>query len=159
MIIEGYLGSLSEIPLVIVGNLTHNRYVKGLITKYRSNNVRFIDGVYDKDELSSLRYFCKAYIHGHSIGGTNPSLLEAMGNKNLIICHDNQFNREVTADAQSYFRNSEECKEIIRKTDVMSEHEIEVFRQSSINRIISYYNWDNILNKYLQLFYSISQTK
>jgi glycosyltransferase involved in cell wall biosynthesis len=159
MIIDGYISSLSEFPLVIVGNLTNKRYVKGLITRYSSNNVRFLDGIYDKDELRSLRYFCKAYLHGHSIGGTNPSLLEAMGNKNLIICHDNQFNREVTADAQSYFSNSEQCAEIIRKTDVMNEHEIEVFRQSSINRIISYYNWDNILNKYLQLFYSISQTK
>lgn len=159
MIIDGYLNSLSEKQLVIVGNLADNKYVKSLLINYKSGKVRFLGAIFDKKELSSLRFFCKAYIHGHSVGGTNPSLLEAMANRNIVICHDNQFNREVTGNSQSYFANSQECAGIIRKMDEMGESELDVFRERAIERIISYYNWETIMNKYLDLFSTIEKER
>jgi rhamnosyltransferase len=67
---------------------------------YSSGKIRFADGIYNKEDLNTLRFSCKAYIHGHSVGGTNPSLLEAMANRNIILAHNNVFNREVTYDNQ-----------------------------------------------------------
>jgi glycosyltransferase involved in cell wall biosynthesis len=159
MIIEGYRSSLTVKPLVIVGNLTDNKYVNNLFSKYNSENVRFVGAIFDRKELNSLRYYCKAYIHGHSVGGTNPSLLEAMGSRNIVLCHDNQFNREVTGNAQSYFANSQECAAMIRRIDEMSEEELYVFRERAVERIRNYYNWEAILKKYLDLIHTVEKAR
>jgi len=155
MIIEGYLKSHSALPLLIVGNVTPTAFVKNILGGYGSDKVIFAGGIYDKTVLSSLRYCCKAYIHGHSVGGTNPSLLEAMGNGNVIICHDNTFNREVTADSQFYFSDPDSCSEAIKKVEKLSEAEIDSFREKSCSRIRDYYNWDNIIGKYTRLIKSL----
>ena len=154
MIIEGYLKSGSDLPLVIIGNLSMTRYIRSLRSSGRSDKVLFIGGIYNKEELNSLRYGCKAYLHGHSVGGTNPSLLEAMANGNIIICHDNQFNREVTGDSQFYFSDAEECSLSIRKAELLSATEIESYRNNSLRRINDLYNWDSVLRKYINLFSS-----
>jgi len=67
------MDSLPQRPerfLIIVGNLTENKYVTKLVGGNKSNRIRFLGSIYDKSELNSLRYACKAYIHGHSVGGT-----------------------------------------------------------------------------------------
>ncbi|MBL2382416.1 hypothetical protein ELJ13_30045, partial [Klebsiella pneumoniae] len=65
--------------------------------------VRFLGPIYDKHVLSSLRLHCAAYVHGHQVGGTNPSLVEALGAGNAVIARDNRFNRWVAGDAAVYF--------------------------------------------------------
>ena len=159
MIIDGYITSKSNAQLVIVGRITNKRYVRNLLKKYRSDKVIFPGDIYDHSELNSLRFASKAYIHGHSIGGTNPSLLEAMGNSNIVICHDNPFNREVTDNKQLYFSDNKECAQRIVEVENMSPDQMILFRNNSLSRIKDYYNWNNILEKYLELFRLLTEKK
>jgi glycosyltransferase involved in cell wall biosynthesis len=156
MITEGYLASGSRRPLIIVGNLKDSRFVKELVSSCDGTEVRFIGGIYDPSRLSALRCFCAAYIHGHSVGGTNPSLLEAMGCGNLCICHDNVFNREVTGNKQLYFEKVEALSSRIMEVEQMEISELIMFREYSRERILNYYNWDRISSQYLKLIADIS---
>ena len=97
MAIEGYLHSKENgrRPLIVVGK-TNTPHGKELVEKYgREKNVRFVGGIYDFKKLDSVRHFSLAYFHGHSVGGTNPSLLEAMAAGCFVFAHDNIFNRAV----------------------------------------------------------------
>jgi rhamnosyltransferase len=159
MIIEGYEISNSRIPLIIVGNLNDTPYVKELEAK-KSSNIIFLGGIYDKDALSIVRANAFSYLHGHSVGGTNPSLLEAMGSKNLCICHDNIFNRKTVGEHGLYFKTSTELKDIfnIFETKEQSSEYIRM-RSGVLNSINDYYNWDIISKKYLEAFKDIIKRK
>ena len=156
MIIDGYLATETDKKLIIIGSLSGNRYVTQLIKDYQSCRIRFLGGIYDKSELSTIRFACKAYFHGHSVGGTNPSLLEAMGCGNITICHDNVFNREVTAGRQLYFKNSDQCKEIIDHLELIPPEQVYYMKESNLKRIRNLYNWDAIYEKYNTLFMEIA---
>lgn len=144
--IEGYKQSKAELPLVIVGN-TNTKFSEELI-KHQSDKIHFIGGVYDREKLQLLRAASKSYWHGHSVGGTNPSLLEAMGSKNLCICHDNTFNREVVRENGFYFSNSTEAKTLFHKVE--SEN-LEVLREATLKRAKEQYSWERITSLYLEL--------
>ena len=113
-------------------------------------SVLFLGGIYDKDELAIIRANALDYIHGHSVGGTNPSLLEAMASKNIIISHNNIFNREVAKDAL-FFNDSDELDLIISKI----EHSPRRYENQVIElykRIVIYYDWNLIAKSYDKLF-------
>ena len=154
MIIDGYKLTDNTKHLIIVGNIIMNDYVKSLL-EYQSDRVRFIGGVYNNDELSTLRTGAFAYIHGHSVGGTNPSLLEALGSSNICICHNNIFNREVTDNHQLYFSDANELKSRIEEINKQSVTTCFQLKENAVNRIINYYNWRNITNKYISLLKKI----
>ena len=156
MILNAYSDAATICPLVIAGNILNNNFVKSLVTRYSSARIKFIGGIYDRKELNALRFSCKAYIHGHSVGGTNPSLLEAMGSHNIILAHDNEFNREVTLGNQLYFSTSEQCRIRINEIELMAAKECERFKELSYSMVAAKYNWDNILKKYLDLLKEIS---
>jgi glycosyltransferase involved in cell wall biosynthesis len=146
-IIRGYIKSEIQQPLIVVGNLLETKYVKALL-QYRSEKIRFLGGVYDKSKLEALRYGCKAYLHGHSVGGTNPSLLEALGSANIIIAHDNVFNREVTDNKMFYFKTPEECSECFIKVEALNDDAITNYKKLAIRRIIDFYNWERVAQDY-----------
>ena len=75
--------------------------------------IRFVGGIYDFEKLNSVRYYSFAYFHGHSVGGTNPSLLEAMASSCYILANDNIFNRAVLKKNAEYYKDSEGVKEIL----------------------------------------------
>jgi glycosyltransferase involved in cell wall biosynthesis len=112
MIIEGFLESGATRKLVIVGPLINTRYVKRLL-EMRTDHILFLNGVYDRAHLNSLRAGSFAYIHGHEVGGTNPSLLESMISGSPIIAFDVPFNREVAGDSGVYFKNKSELSQRI----------------------------------------------
>ena len=151
IILEGYFQSNTKKPLLIVGNVIENTYVKNLL-EFKSSKIRFIGGVYNQEELTSLRNASFAYIHGHSVGGTNPSLLEALGCSNVCLCHDNIFNREVTDNKQLYFKNAIELKNRIEELDALSEESLLKLKKDAKLRIENYYTWHNIADKYSKLF-------
>lgn len=95
-------------PLIVIGNLTTNFGIE-MAEKYQSfSHIRFIGGVYQKSVLDSIRHYAKMYFHGHSVGGTNPSLLEAMACECAIIAHNNVFNETVLGSDAWYFSKSED---------------------------------------------------
>lgn len=109
MAIEGYLASneCGRKSLIIVGK-TNTPHGKELLAKYGGKKcIRFVGGIYDFKKLNSVRYYSFAYFHGHSVGGTNPSLLEAMASNCYILAHDNIFNRAVLKENAHYYGNAE----------------------------------------------------
>lgn len=159
MITDGYRNSKTTSPLIIIGNIIDNQYVTKLVKNSCPEKIKFLGGIYDRNELNPIRYSCKAYIHGHSVGGTNPSLLEAMGSGNIILAHENEFNREVTAGGQFYFNSSEQVTEGINKIESLTQNEAEKYKKLSISRIKDRYNWEIILRKYEDLFAELNISK
>ena len=96
MILDGYIESNSNKIFCVVGNAEATSFGKYLIDKFSScERIRFLGGIYNQNFLNHLRYYSSLYFHGHSVGGTNPSLLEAMGSGALIAAHNNIFNKAI----------------------------------------------------------------
>ena len=95
-----------EGKLVVLGNYTpcENKYHKAVLAA-ANNKVIFPGSIYDAKKVDALRFFARFYIHGHQVGGTNPSLVEALGAGNAVLAHDNQFNRWVAQDGAVYFHD------------------------------------------------------
>jgi glycosyltransferase involved in cell wall biosynthesis len=149
-IVEGFERSHCSLPLVILGNIENpNKYVQRLLV-HRSDRVRFAGTVYDKERLAALRFYSRAYLHGHSVGGTNPSLLEAMSCSNLVIARDNPFNREVLGPHGLYFNTSSELSSHIDDIET-GRIEVEARRTAIANRIREHYLWDQIASAYEKL--------
>src|SRR5205823_2195678 len=94
MILKGFIKSKSKEKIIVIGNVT-KRFGKKMLAYESDPRVKFIGGLYNKNHLDSMRHFSKGYFHGHSVGGTNPSLLEAMACQCFIIAHNNPFNKSV----------------------------------------------------------------
>ncbi|WP_426026893.1 glycosyltransferase [Brevundimonas sp. TWP2-3-4b2] len=101
--------------LVIIGGTTTPFYHSVLASR-ASPNIRFIGGIYDQEILDQVRSNATVYLHGHSVGGTNPSLLEALASvTGRLGCHDNKYNREVAGAESDYFADAEQLTELMRR--------------------------------------------
>ena len=152
IIINGYTKHQRKFPLIIVGNISQTKYVRNL-TDLQNKEVKFVGGIYDSNELNVIRSNAYSYIHGHSVGGTNPSLLEAMASKNLCVCHENDFNKSLIGKDGFYFKTSTEISSIFEKIE---ETNLDKIRESGYKKISNYYNWENIVNLYISYFQKIS---
>jgi hypothetical protein len=116
-IIDGHIIQSFDFPLIVIGN-AQTKYGLQLQEKYSDfTHVRFIGAVYDKPALDSIRHFSRSYFHGHSVGGTNPSLLEAMACACNIIAHNNIFNKSVLGMDALYFDKPQDIHQIISNRD------------------------------------------
>ncbi len=149
-IISGFEKSGSSMPLVILGNIeSPNPYVSELL-RHRSARVRFAGTVFDHEKLIALRFHCRAYIHGHSVGGTNPSLLEAMACSNFVIAHNNPFNREVLKEFGLFFSAAIDLASTVKAIDA-GDVDTEAYRSGAASRIAEHYQWDQIADDYVEL--------
>ncbi len=158
MVLEGVaLNKENTSPILVVGN-HETKYGAYLKNKFKSySNIRFMGGIYNLEHLNNLRYFSNIYFHGHSVGGTNPSLLEAMASKAFVAAHNNEFNKGVLKDNAVYFSNAEEVKNILQTFEKNNNLH---FIQNNFESIVKEFNWNKINGKYLQLFEeSISRFK
>lgn len=149
MVLEGVAMNEDKTPILVIGKhqTKYGEYLKQKFKNY--SHIRFIGGLYNLEHLNNLRYYSNLYFHGHSVGGTNPSLLEAMASKALVIAHNNDFNRGILKDNGYYFSNPEEVKNIlntIKKNDNL--HLV----QNNFDAIVNDFNWEKINGEYLQLF-------
>ncbi|MDI3527882.1 MAG: hypothetical protein PWR03_2066, partial [Tenuifilum sp.] len=119
-------------------------------------NITFLGGIYDQVVLNALRYHCKLYIHGHTAGGTNPSLLEAMACRCFILAHKNQFNQAVLGDDALYFSNANSLAERIDEFDCIEADTIESSKQRNFNKIKLYYSWEKVADEYEMIFNQIA---
>ncbi len=148
-ILDGVILVESNEPFIVIGN--HNtKYGEYLKNKYfNSDKIKFIGGIYDIKILNDLRYYSKLYFHGHTVGGTNPSLLEAMGSGAYICANDNLFNRSILEEDACYFSSSNDVKkEILNYSDQKRCSII----QNNYRKVKELYNWELIVNQYEQLF-------
>jgi len=115
--------------------------------------IKFVGTVYDKELLKKIRECAYGYFHGHEVGGTNPSLLEALGSTNLNLLFDVGFNKEVGVDSALYWSKQEgELTRLIEKTDGMDEDERVNFGLMAKGRIKNAYSWKFIGNEYKRLW-------
>lgn len=146
MILDGHLASGVPYPLLVVGNTGHT-FGSYLKQKFAANSlVRFTEGIYDATVLNNLRYFSRLYYHGHSVGGTNPSLLEAMACRALIVAHNNPFNRAVLGVDGFYFGNIHEVAGI--SAHVQSKEDRSEWMAQNLAKIKATYNWPTIVEAY-----------
>lgn len=154
-IVRGYLSSESSSPLCIVGG-HENRYGALLKARYPDPRVRFLGGIYDQATLDGLRFCAAVYFHGHSVGGTNPSLLEAMASQAFICAHDNEFNRSVLGESAQYFNLPEDVAATIRTAGTMAVRKAESIREN-IEKVQATYPWKKIIDDYERLFLSLAK--
>lgn len=154
-IISAYLASGTRRPLVVVGDCSSPSYKESLESLARRSEgekrVVMPGSLYDRARLDALRCNCFAYIHGHSVGGTNPSLLEAMSARNLVICHDNPFNREVASDTALYFSDEQTLVEVLDRV----ERDWSTFsdlQDRARRRVEDNHGWDDIVIQHDRLF-------
>lgn len=153
-IIQGYLLSGSRLPLVVVGSITGTTPYQRELQALASDRVRLVGGVYDAPKLQSLRVHAAAYLHGHSVGGTNPSLLEALACGSLIVAHDNPFNREVAQGVADFFHTPAQLAQCLQRLAERSAEDAARLRQQARNIIATRYTWDGITAAYEQLMLS-----
>lgn len=158
VIIDSHCSSSSDFPLLVVGN-HKTKYGEYLKNKFPNPKIRFVGGIYNKSQLDSLRHFSLAYFHGHSVGGTNPSLLEAMGSQSFIFAHKNPFNQAILGDSAFYFDSKSEVVNLINNAPSLRSKLSAQFIQENLIKIKTLYNWEVIVSKHEELFEKLVNQK
>lgn len=138
VLIEGFLDSkLSK--YTIVGNWDHSEYSRNLRRRYTNEKrLLLVDPVYDSRILAQLRESCQFYLHGHSVGGTNPSLVEMLFYDCAILCYDVKFNRNTAKDCAKYFRTPQSLSELLNGEISVDLQKRSLIRELYTAKLISY---------------------
>ncbi len=159
-IVDAFTQAEIDIPLVVVGDFTSEAYKEEVksVTGDSQPGVIFLGSIYNQELLNMLRQNCCAYIHGHSVGGTNPSLLEAAVSRNIIVAHDNEFNREVCGTSAVYFKNE---MDLSRKMKSIYKHQQSYLKLKDdvYYKIKTNYSWDKITEGYISVLQKIINRK
>lgn len=142
--------------LVLVGNWNNSIYGINLKKEFSVHkNLILLDPIYDQSTLDELRGNCRLYIHGHSVGGTNPSLVEAMYLSLCCIVFDVNYNRETTNNSAGYFKNKEDLCALV--SEIWEDDErISLIRDSMKKIAKDKYSWNRIINIYEKSFDSLT---
>ena len=158
--IREFMKSKTKKDFVIISN-RNEKYLDELEQRlhYKSDaRIKFVGTVYDQELLKKIRENAYAYLHGHEVGGTNPSLLEAMGSTNLNLLLDVGFNREVAQNSALYWSKEEgDLAKVIDSADNMDSDEIKRLGIRAKERIEQAYSWSYISCQYEQLFLNIQE--
>ena len=156
LMIREFMASSSKKDLVIITNVEQNKFYESLqvTTNFKDDKrIKFVGTVYDQELLTSIRENAYGYLHGHEVGGTNPSLLEALATTKLNLLLNVVFNAEVGKEGALYFNKDKgNLAEVIDKADKLTEKEINELGEKAKNRIVNEYSWKSIVNKYEDLF-------
>jgi glycosyltransferase involved in cell wall biosynthesis len=153
-IVQAFSSKSREVKLALLGGYDKTDPYQAAVLAAASDDVVFTGAVYDRSTLAALRNYSVAYLHGHQVGGTNPSLVEALGAGNAVIAHDNAFNRWVAEDAAMYFSNIQDLMKII---DRLSD-DTELRERMSIaarRRWLQNFTWESILKQYGDVFANV----
>lgn len=146
-VVKGFSAKPRNFQLVVLGNYQKDNPYHEAVKTAASSEVRFIGAIYDKSVVQALRFHSAAYVHGHQVGGTNPSLVEALGAGNAIIAHDNRFNRWVAKESAIYFDGADSfatrIDELINNPALSRK-----LRLRSQERFQEAFTWPYILNQY-----------
>ena len=138
--------------LVTVGDYT-TRYGRKLKATFPESNIIYAGTIYDKTILNALRTRATFYLHGHSVGGTNPALLEAMGSGSMILAHENPFNASVLGGLGALWKDEDALTRLLtqRPSEEIRSEQARLSRE----RIKAHFNWEDVAKKYLHSFSSL----
>ena len=137
--------------LVVLGNFTpeRNAFHKQVIDA-ASDEVIFPGAIYEAPVVQALRYHSRFYLHGHRVGGTNPSLVEALGAGCAVIAHDNHFNRWVAGSEAAYFKDEAECASLFDRL-LADDAALQRMKAASRARFYERFTWERVLSEYEEL--------
>lgn len=154
--IKEFMKSKTSKSLVIITNVEKNKFYNELQKKLdfeNDNRIKFVGTVYDAELLKKIRENAYGYLHGHEVGGTNPSLLEALGSTNLNLLLDVGFNKEVGQDGALYWnKDNNNLSDLINRCDEISYDKVIDLSNKAKERINKDYSWKKIVNKYEEIF-------
>lgn len=159
--VHGYRVSEETRPLVVVGSAPYSQWYIDKVQAASDGDarIRFVGGVYDRELLDQLYGNSRSYLHGHSVGGTNPSLLRAMGAGAPVLAFDCEFNREVTADRALFWSSPDELTHLF---DEIAEGELDEqlveMSDSGKQRVAEAYQWDAVADSYERMLDNLSRT-
>lgn len=149
MILEAFQ-SIGTLNLVIIGNWLNSEYGIALKANYADiKNIFLLDPIYDQKILNQFRSNCTLYVHGHSAGGTNPSLVEAMYLGLPVIAYGVEYNKATTHDKAMYFHNAQELINLLETVDDIQLNRIAEEMQKVAKEK---YTWEKIAEQYAKLF-------
>jgi glycosyltransferase involved in cell wall biosynthesis len=156
LIIEGFIESGTRRKLVIAGGANYDSPFHRRLKEIANDRVVFTGHIHDQSVIKELHCNCFAYLHGHSVGGTNPSLLKAMGYGNLVLALDTVFNREVLANTGLFCpKDARALAALMRKVESDAAL-VSDLRQRAPQRISAEYSWDKVSDQYDRLFREVA---
>lgn len=158
--IREFMKSHSKRDFALITNVS-DKFLEELKEKThfdQDSRIKFVGTVYDKELLMKIRENAYGYFHGHEVGGTNPSLLEALGSTDLNLLLDVGFNREVAEDSALYWtKQSGNLASLIDRADGMNADEISELGKKASLRIVEAYSWQHIADEYESRFSLMSE--
>nr|WP_319491763.1 DUF1972 domain-containing protein [uncultured Desulfobacter sp.] len=150
-IVRAYTSQKRGIPLIVLGNYApeSNEYQKKVI-ETANDEVMFVGAIYDLPVVQALRFYARFYVHGHTVGGTNPSLVEALGAGSPVLAHNNRFNRWVAGEKALFFSNETECEGQITRL-VQDDDLINKLKITSKKQYNNYFTADKVHGAYERL--------
>lgn len=156
VMIREFIRSSTNKDLVIITNAERNKFFNKLKekTNFESDDrIKFVGTVYELELLKKIRESAYAYLHGHSVGGTNPSLLEALASTKINLLFDVGFNREVAQSSALYWnKDSNSLANLINEADTFTSTKIDELQEKSTDEILKRYSWGKIVSEYEQHF-------
>lgn len=153
--IREFMASDTKMDFVIITNVIKNKFYNTLLAKTnfdQDKRIKFVGTVYNQELLKYIRENAFAYFHGHEVGGTNPSLLEALAMTKLNLLIDVDFNREVAGETALYWsKETGALKAKINETSMLSNSSIDKYSALAKNRVQDLFSWDLINQKYEKL--------
>jgi glycosyltransferase involved in cell wall biosynthesis len=156
LIIEGFLKSGTKRKLVIAGGANYDSPFHRRLRELATDAVIFTGHIHNQDVIKELHCNCFAYLHGHSVGGTNPSLLKAMGYGNCILALDTVFNREVLAYTGLFFPKDSDALAALLKSVEAGEVSATSLGEKARDRIRAEYTWEKVSSQYDELFRDVA---
>ena len=155
IMIKEFMMSHSKKDFAIITNV-NDKFMNELERKLhfrKDPRIKFVGTVYDQELLMKIRENAYGYFHGHEVGGTNPSLLEALGSTSLNLLLDVGFNKEVAEDAAMYWTKEKgNLAKLIDKADILDQKTIDQYGEKAKKRVSTYYSWEYISNQYAEVF-------
>lgn len=148
--VGGFSSRRRGVQLVVLGKYDGANAYHRAVKAAAGDEVRFVGAIYDKTVLRALRGHSLAYVHGHQVGGTNPSLVEALGAGNAVIAHDNRFNRWVAGEGARFFADASSFDALLSRL-LADPAELGAMRAASRARFEAAFRWDDVLAQYEHL--------
>ena len=147
MLVEAFSRRPRGARLAVLGKLDETNPYHRRVRELAGPEVTFPGAIYEPAVVQALRGHARAYLHGHTVGGTNPSLVEALWAGNAVVAHDNPYNRWTAGDGQWFFRDADGCERAIEEV-LTSDAAVAAAGAAALARARAQFSWDAILQDY-----------
>ena len=145
-IVEAFSRRRRGVRLVVLGTMSVGNPYHRAVEDAASDEVLFPGAIYEADQVQALRVHALAYLHGHTVGGTNPSLVEALWAGSAVLAHDNPFNRGTAGEGQFYFSDGDTCAAAIDR--VLADGPAVAAARAAARKQAGRFSWDDVLAAY-----------